>query len=111
MNFKINAGEFKHHIFIERFINSVSDENIPIKQWILLFKTRAKILNVRGAEAVKASGNTSAIEKTFYIRFTKKYNLNSKDRIIYNNEIYNIIYVNNIEEACFYLEVKCRKCD
>ena len=65
----------------------------------------SKILYTRGAEYQDAYGTNSSVAATFYIRYNHK-NINSKDRIIYNGKAYNIIYVNNIQEANQYYEIK-----
>lgn len=106
MKFKIRPGEFKHRIYIKRSINS-DMENIPIVQLVDLFNTKAKIINGHGDEYNKAGGIDYKEIKTFYIRYNRAIEVLNTDFVFYKNKKYNIIYVNNIEEANRYLEVKC----
>lgn len=107
MKFKINPGEFRHQIIIQRFTVGVDDDNIPFETWDNLVLARAKVLNVRGDEYYQAQSINSKVSKTFYIRGCRHLQFTSKDRIIYDDTIYNILYVNDIEEVGHYIEFKC----
>ena len=106
--FNIKISEFKHPITIER-CNKVKDEdNRLIEQWSVLCSPRAKILWTRGNESTGSYGTNSEVEGTFYIRFNYK-GITSKDRLIYKNQAYDIIDVNNVQEANKYYEIKVKK--
>lgn len=106
--YKINPGQFKHMITIERYQKIKDEDNRLVEQWIRLFNARAKILWTRGSEYTENYGTNSEVEATFYIRFNH-YDITSKDRLIYKNESYNIIYVNNVQELNEYYEIKAKK--
>lgn len=106
--YKINPGEFKHPIVIERYQKVKDEDNRLVEQWVNLCNPRAKILWTRGSEYTENYGTNSEVEATFYIRFNHK-NINSKDRLVYKNEAYDIIYVNNVQEANKYYEIKAKK--
>lgn len=106
MRFKIDPGELKHKISIERYIDGKNDDKMPTKNWGLLLETKAKIINVRGDEFLKAQAIGSSISKTFYIRYRRSHNITNKDRIVYNGVYYNILYVNDVEERRLWLELK-----
>lgn len=103
---KINPGEFRHRIQIQRYDEYKNDDNIPCEGWIDLFSTKAKVINVRGDDFILAQGNGVRITKTFYIRARKEFEVTEEDRIIYNGREFNIKYVNDIEERGIYLEIK-----
>lgn len=105
MAFKINPGELRHPIIIERCISSKKD-NIPISIWRIVLEARAKILNVRGSEVTLANGTTAKIEKSFYIRYSKLNKITNKDRVIFNDDVFDIVYVNNIDECNKFLEIR-----
>ena len=106
--FNIKISEFKHPITIER-CNTVKDEdNRLIEQWSILCSPRAKILWTRGNEYIESYGTNSEVEATFYIRFNYK-DITSKDRLIYKNHVYDIIYAHNVQEANRYYEIKAKK--
>lgn len=106
--YKINPGEFKHPVTIERCQKVKDEDNRVIEKWTNLCNSRAKILWTRGSEYTENYGTNSEVEATFYIRFNYK-NITSKDRLIYKSEAYDIIYVNNIQEANKYYEIKAKK--
>lgn len=105
MMFNINPSELRHSIVIERCQRVKDEDNRLIEQWTKLCNSRAKILYTRGSEYVEAYGTNSNVGVTFYIRYNHK-NITSKDRIIYKGKLYNIIYVNNIQELNRYYEIK-----
>lgn len=107
MKFKINPGEFKHPIIIQRYKIQKNDDNIPVKVWHDILSVKSKILNVRGSEFYKAQGVGSKVEKTFYIRAPGMLEITNCDRVIYKNITYNIVYSNDIEEVGRYIEIKC----
>lgn len=107
MKFKINPGELKHPIVIQRAVPGKNNDNIPELNWTDILNVKAKVLNIRGNEFYKAQSVGSKVEKTFYIRTPKTLEITNEDRVIYNNIAYNIIYSNDIEESGRYLEIKC----
>lgn len=106
--FKINPGEFKHPVTIKRVTKVKDEDNRLIEEWITLYNARAKVLWTRGNEYRENYGVNSEVEATFYIRYNYK-NITSKDRLIYKDEAYDIIYVNNVQEANKYYEIRAKK--
>lgn len=106
--FNININEFKHPITIERCHKAKDEDNRLVDKWVNLCTARAKILWTRGSEYIESYGTNSEVEATFYIRFNYK-SLNSKDRLVYKGEAYDIIYINNVQEANRYYEIKAKK--
>lgn len=106
--YRINPGQFKHMITIERCQKVKDEDNRLIDQWTKLFNARAKVLWTRGSEYIQNYGTNSEVEATFYIRFNH-YDITSKDRLKYINEFYDIIYVNNVQELNEYYEIKAKK--
>ena len=88
-SFKINSAEFKHPITIERCQKVKDEDNILREDWIKFCSARAKILWTRGSEYTEAYATNSEVEA--------------------KNEVYDIIYVNNVQEANNYYEIKAKK--
>lgn len=107
----INSGEFKHPIKIQRKVNGVDDDNIPIETWNDILSTRAKIKNISGYEKIIAQSDTSVDKKRFYIRYKKGLDLTDKDRIFYNDKAYNITYVSDVEDLHKYFEIVTENVD
>ncbi|MBC5628875.1 phage head closure protein [Clostridium sp. NSJ-6] len=108
MRLKINPGEFRHPIIIERCSNNekeVDDDNIPIKRWEVLIKPRAKITNTTGKEFIALLGETSKVTTKFTIRAPRKIKISKKDRILHKGIYYNIKHLNNIMELDILLEI------
>ena len=108
MRLKINPGEFRHPIIIERCSNNekeVDDDNIPIKRWEVLIEPRAKITNTTGKEFIALLGETSKVTTKFTIRAPRKIKISKKDRILYKGIYYNIKHLNNIMELDILLEI------
>lgn len=103
--FNINSSELRHSIIIERCQKIKDEDNRLVEQWVNLCNPRAKILYTRGTEYTESYGTNSNTGVTFYIRYNRK-NITYKDRIVYKGKIYNIIYVNNIQELNQYYEIK-----
>lgn len=108
MRLKINPGEFRHPIIIERCSNNekeVDDDNIPIKRLEVLIKPRAKITNTTGKEFIALLGETSKVTTKFTIRAPRKIKISKKDRILHKGIYYNIKHLNNIMELDILLEI------
>ena len=103
--YRINPGEFKNKIEIQRCIKVKDDDNRLIEKWTNVYTEKAKILYTRGEEYTEAYGTNSNVSLTFYIRHNRK-KITYKDRIIYKEKAYNIVYVNNIQELNKYYEIK-----
>lgn len=102
MKFKINTGEFKHPIRIERFNKDnsiVDDDGIPVSNWSPLISTKAKITNLTLEETVIAEGEGYKKILNFYIRYPRTKEVTEKDRIFYNGKFYNIKHYDDVENA------------
>lgn len=104
MKFYVDPGEFKYPIEIQEFIETPNNDDIPTKTWATFIKIRAKVINTSGKEYIQGQGIGSAIYKKFYIRFPRQ-EVTTDSRILYNNQVFNITYVNNVDDANKYLEI------
>lgn len=106
-NFKIQPHELRKKIKIQRSKQSKDDDNIPgTSEWTLLKETRAKVKTDKIDEETMMQGQEDVIIRTFTIRAQKGVTITSKDRIIYNNEIYNIKSVEDIQEKGIWIIIK-----
>lgn len=109
MTFNIKSNELIHKIVFQRYELLKDSDGKPTYIWTDLYETRGKVLNVRGREYIQAFGTGLSIGKTIYVRYNHTHHITNEDRILYNNEIYNIVYVNNVEESNKWLEIKVDK--
>lgn len=103
--FKINPGEFKHPVIIQSLEITKDQDGFEVEEWQDLFKPRAKINNTTGKEFQAGASENAIITTKFTIRASRAYNVTNRDRIVYNNNVYDIKYVNNILENHIYLEI------
>lgn len=104
MRFYVDAGEFKHRIQIQEFKEDVNNDDIPTKTWTTIVNIKAKVINTSGREYMQGQGTGREHYKKMYIRYPK-IDITNKHRIVYNNELYDITYVNNVDDANKYLEI------
>lgn len=104
-NFKITTGELKHKIFIQRATKIKNDDGLIVESWKEILRCKAKIVNKSGKEIQIASGTATNITTRFYIRYSRGLNLTTKDRIEFNNKIFNIVYASNILENNQWYEI------
>lgn len=105
MNYKMQSGEFKHPIVIEKLVQTTSEDDILVNTYEPILKTKAKILNVKADDVIQIMGEGVKKVSKFYIRFSKTVDITESDYITYKGLKYNIKSVNNIQEANKYLEI------
>ena len=103
--YRINAGEFRHKIKILKYIPNVNEDNIPINQEIVLFETKARVLNISSKEKILADGKSYINIKRFFIKYRKGFDITNKDKIYFNGKKYKISYISNVEEKNIYIEI------
>ena len=108
MSFKVNISEFNKSITFQRFIVEKDKDNRPIKKWVDLYTTRAKITGVSGKEFIEYYTDTAEIVKNFHVRYRRDSVINNKDRIVYKGNNYEIDYVNNYDEANEWLIIRAK---
>lgn len=101
----INPGELKHRIGIQRNSISKDDDNIAKEVPEITNSVRAKIINLKATDSTKGSGTIINISKKFIIRYSKCLDILYSDKVIYNNKKYNIVFINNIDDANRYIEI------
>ncbi|WP_346889175.1 phage head closure protein [Clostridium sp. UBA1056] len=102
----ISAGEFRHKIKILRPTIERDEDNIPVEKLTEIFTTKAKITNVRGNELRIGEGTIYKQEKRVHLRVVRSKPIKQNDVVLFNDQKYNITYVNNIEEMNRYYELK-----
>jgi SPP1 family predicted phage head-tail adaptor len=105
----INAGEYnKKIIFYKNKNEKVKDsDGFSIDQEVEVLKTYAKVKTTKGFTLI---ANNSDFEKAF-TNFTIRYPKTEITRdmfLKYNNKIYTIEYLNNIDEANIELEIQAK---
>lgn len=82
-----------------------NDDGYQIDNWINFWTCWAFIKNVNGREFFQAQACNSSASCRMNIRYKKE--ISSKMRVIYNGKIFNILYVDDINEAHKEIELLC----
>ena len=107
-----NPAKYRNLIQFEELQTVQDDEANWVDKWVKseLGTTYAQIRTVRGREFFMAGAEQAKIFTRINIRYRKDveekyYELGEKLRLRYNNRIFNIEYMNNLEERNIELEI------
>lgn len=105
MAININIGELKKVVEILEVVTTTDDSGFQVEDYEVLLKTRAKMefddRLIR--EVFREEGVDSTVVKIFTIRYIP--NLSTKHIIRYNNTLYEIYAINNLDEENRYLRI------
>lgn len=107
-----NPGSFNQFIEIQEFVKQKNEYGLTVENWVTVRKTRCMTKNNMSTsrmEYFKASGINTTNIKEFIVRY--KQDFGSKCRVIYKNNIYNIIKVDNIDEESRYQQISAKLVD
>lgn len=104
--FILNPGSLRNKISIQRVTIGKDEDNRPIEILTEIVKCKAKITGLKGSERTESQGNIAKIEKRLYIRKPSRIKIVETDIVIINEEKYNIVYINNIDERDKYYEIR-----
>ena len=109
MNYKqINAGKYNHKITIYKTTIVKDEHGFQTETTTKLLEPYAYIKTTSGMTIIK---NNSDFEKAL-TNFTIRYPKTAIDRdclIEFRGKTYEIMYLNNVDEACVELEMQCRE--
>ena len=101
MNIKI--GELNKRIKIVRNKLTTNDNGVEEEKEIVIAKIWAKVQNMSGTEIFKANTDYSKVTTRFLIRYRK--DITTDDYIKFNNNKFNIVYINNYNYGNEFLEI------
>ncbi|MHC1749469.1 MAG: phage head closure protein [Cellulosilyticaceae bacterium] len=99
----MEIGKLNKRITIQRDSQIVNDEGYSVVEWKDITTIWASIKNLHGTEFFQAQQANSRATCKFTIRYIQE--LDTSMRIVYNGSNYNILYIDNIDEANRYLEI------
>jgi SPP1 family predicted phage head-tail adaptor len=103
----INAGDYNKKITFYKNEKVKDSDGFSIDQEVEVLKTYAKVKTTKGFTLI---ANNSDFEKAF-TNFTIRYPKTeiTRDMLLkYNNKIYTIEYLNNVDEANIELEIQAK---
>jgi SPP1 family predicted phage head-tail adaptor len=104
----INAGKYNKKIVIYKESGGIDDEGFPIEGNTDVLTTWANVKTTKGFTLI---ANNSDFEKA-YTNFTIRYpktEITRDMRIRFNNKIYSIEYLNNVDESNVELEIQAKE--
>ena len=104
----INAGKYNKKIVIYKESGGIDDEGFPIEENTDVLITWANVKTTKGFTLI---ANNSDFEKA-YTNFTIRYpktEITRDMRIRFNNKVYSIEYLNNVDESNVELEIQAKE--
>jgi SPP1 family predicted phage head-tail adaptor len=104
----INAGKYNKKIIIYELAKGKDSDGFPVEEEKVVLTTYASVKTTKGFTLI---ANNSDFEKAF-TNFTIRYpktEINRKMMLRYNNKVYTIEYLNNIDEANVELEIQAKE--
>ncbi len=104
----INAGKYNKKIVIYKESGGIDDEGFPIEGNTDVLITWANVKTTKGFTLI---ANNSDFEKA-YTNFTIRYpktEITRDMRIRFNNKVYSIEYLNNVDESNVELEIQAKE--
>ena len=99
----VKISELNKRINIVRNDVVVNENGVEEEREILVTTIWAKAQNMSGTEVFKANTDYSKTTTRFIIRYRK--DITTEDYIIFNNNKFNILYINNYNYSNEFLEI------
>lgn len=102
---KVKIGELNKRISIVELVEGQDEEGFPLDEPIPneIYKAWAKISNRSGSEIFQSNSDYSKKTTRFLMRYRP--GIKEEYKIIYNNILYDIQYLNNYNEENKWLEI------
>lgn len=98
-------GNRNRRITIQSCTLTTNDEGYQVEEWANVATVWASIKNLHGNEFFQAQAINSKATCKMNIRYIK--DVNTGMRVVYGDKIYNILYVDDIEENHIEIELLC----
>jgi head-tail adaptor len=114
---QIDAGQYKYQITIYQIIDGKDEDGFPVTTQEVVLQPYAKVKTTKGFTLI---ANNSDFEKAF-TNFTIRYsgivedayynsaNSNRNMLVAFRNKTYEVMYLNNIDEANIEIEMQCKE--
>jgi SPP1 family predicted phage head-tail adaptor len=101
----VDAGDLNKKITIVTITNIISDDGFNQESQVVYYSPFAKVSNMSGSQIFKAGALFDKSITTFIVRFRYDKIVTDNMRIIYKNDLYQIIDVNNYSESNQFVEI------
>lgn len=103
---KIKNSDLKHIISIEKLSEEKNEYGILVKKYHEILNTKARVNNIDGSESNDNQGIHNKIQIEVYIRFNPLVKIKDTDRIKFNDDYYEITYIDNLDNYNKWLRIK-----
>jgi len=100
----MSIGELGHKIIIQKRVLNVDESGFEYETWQDFKQVWAAVLNLTGREYFAAAAVQRENTVKFILRYIKDIDTNM--RILFDDKIYNITFIDNIKIKNRYLEIK-----
>ena len=100
----MEIGKLNKRITFQKFATTVNENGFEVQEWVTFSTVWANIGNLFGKEYYAAA----AVQEEKTVKFTVRYikDLDTDMRILFDEKYYNITFINDINYAHKFLEVK-----
>ena len=104
----INAGKYKHRIFIYSVTIGRDSQGFPVEDKTLVLSPYAAVKTTKGFTLIQNDSDFEKAYTNFTIRFPKT-PINRDMIIEFRDKTYTIEYLNNVDEASVELEIQAKE--
>lgn len=103
---KIRNSDLKQIISIEKLSEEKNEYAILVQKYTEILNTRARVVNIDGSENDNNQGIQNKIQIEVYIRFNPLVKIKNTYRIKFNDNYFNITYIDNLDNRNKWLRIK-----
>lgn len=102
----IKNSDLKQIISIEKLSEEKNEYGILVHKYTEILNVRAKVVNIDGSENDNNQGIQNKIQIEVYIRFNPLVKIKDTYRIKFNDNYFNITYIDDLDNCNKWLRVK-----
>ena len=103
---KIKNSDLKQIISIEKLSEEKNEYGILAQKYTEILNTKARVVNINGSESNNNQGIQNKIQIEVYIRFNPLVKIKDTYRIKFNDNYFNITYIDNLDNRNKWLRIK-----
>ena len=109
MNLVKNAGEFNKRIEIIREVVTKDSEGFTTSEPTTIYTPYASVKTTKGYTLIANGSDFEKATTNFTIRYPETVEITRKDKIHFKGKEYEILYLNNVDEANVLLEIQAKE--
>ena len=103
---KIRNSDLKQIISIEKLSEEKNEYGILVNKYTEILNTKARVVNIDGSESDNNQGIQNKIQIEVYMRFNPLVKIKDTYRIKFNDNYFNITYIDNLDNHNKWLRIK-----